>query len=71
MISLKTALKLIQITNSETVFFRKKYQIFRSEFEELTEEDIINKYDLKKTKVIEILPYFDCGEYEGFLFTIK
>ena len=71
MISLKTALKLIQITNSETVFFRKKYQIFRSEFEELTEEDIINKYDLKKTKVVEILPYFYCGEYEGFLFTIK
>ncbi len=70
MISLKTALKLIQITNSEIVYFRKKNQIFKSEFEALTEEDILNKYDIKKTKVIEILPYFDCGEYEGLLFTI-
>lgn len=28
------------------------------------------QYDLRKTKVVHITPYFQCGDYEGLLFTV-
>lgn len=73
MIDLYTALKLVNALDSdeEIVHLRKSGQIFKSEYELLTVKEIKNKYDMRKTEVIEMLPYFSCGEYEGFLFTIK
>lgn len=72
MIDLYTALKLVNAFDSEKeiVHLRKKDQIFKSEYELLTVKQIKEKYDMRKIKVIEICPYFCCGDYEGFLFTI-
>ena len=69
MISLKTALELTQ-PNNDLIYLRRKNQIFRSEYEALTIEEVKEKYDIKKIKVIEIFPYFVDGEYDGLLFTI-
>lgn len=73
MIDLYTVLKLINALDSdeEIVHLRRKEQIFKSEYELLTVRQIKNKYDMRKTKVVEILPYFCCGDYNGFLLTIE
>lgn len=70
MIDLYTAFKLCNILDDEIIHLRRKNQIFESEFEILTGKQVRNKYDMRKTKVKEIVSYFLCGEYEGFLFTI-
>lgn len=71
MIDLYTAFKLCDISDDEIIHFRRKNQIFKSEYEILTGKQVRNKYDMRKTKVINITSYFLCGDYEGFLFTIK
>ena len=71
MIDLYTAFKLTNIIDSEIIRLRRKNQIFMSKYETLTGREVKNKYDMRKTKVIEILPCFCCGDYEGFIFTLK
>lgn len=72
MIDLYTAMKLTNLFQSnDTVHLRRKGQMFKSEYEILTVNDIKNKYDMRRTKVTKICPYFCCGEYEGLLFTIQ
>ena len=72
MIDLYTAMKLTNLLQSnEIVCLRRKGQTSRSEYKFLSVNCIKNKYDMRKTKVIEIYPYFFCGEYNGLLFTIK
>lgn len=70
MIDLYTAFKLINIDDEEILHLRRKNQIFSSEYEVLTGREVKNKYDMRKIKIIEICPYFCCGDYNGFLFTI-
>jgi hypothetical protein len=36
----------------------------------MTGRETKNKYDLKRTMVTAIFPYFCCGEYEGFAFVV-
>lgn len=71
MIDLYIAFKLCNISDDEIIHLRRENQIFKSEYEVLTGKQVKNKYDMRKIKVIEIIPYFLCGDYEGFLFTIK
>ena len=59
MIDLYTALKLIGDFNSNSSLVHLKVK------------EVKDKYDLRKTKVIEISPYFCCECYGGFLLTIQ
>lgn len=72
MIDLYTALKLINIFDSEDiiVYLRTK-NLFEIEYEVLTVRRIKEKYDMRKTKVNEMIPYFPDGDYKGMLFTIE
>ena len=70
MITLREAMKLCDISNDEFVYLRRKGQIFLSEYTHITGGRIREKYDMKKTMVQHITPYFSFGEYLGLLFTI-
>lgn len=37
----------------------------------MTVKDVKDKFDLKKEKVVGIKSYFLCGDYSGYLYTLK
>lgn len=72
MIDLYTALKLMGDFNSNSSLVHLKNSQNKYGFNEhLTVKEVKDKYDLRKTKVIEISPYFCCECYGGFLLTIQ
>jgi len=50
MIDLYTVMKLTNISEDEVIHLRRKNQIFKSEYQLLTGREVINKYDMRKTK---------------------
>lgn len=73
MITLKEALKLCQVHDEYDVFLYEKvgdgdeYPCYQR----ITCGEVKNHYDLERTVVTAITPYFCCGEYEGFSFCIE
>lgn len=57
---------MANIGENEILRIKRKGQ----EDEFLTKKNIVDKFDLKSTKVSRISPYFFCGEYEGFMFKL-
>lgn len=72
MIDLYTAFKLTKIGDNEIVYLKDKDQPYRGEHKILNGKEVKEQYDMRKTKVIEIGPYFSFeGDYEGMMFTIR
>jgi hypothetical protein len=70
MITLREAFKLCDISDDELIYLRRSNQIFLFEYTHITGKRIREKYDMRKTMVKHITPYFSFGEYLGLLFTI-
>ena len=72
-IDLYTAFKLTKIGNDEMVRFRKPGCTSRIDYRYMTGKEVREQYDMRRTKVIEILPHISVtnGTFDGFLFTIS
>jgi len=69
MITLKTAMSLCRIEDSEGVYLRQKGgSIWTAHW--MTGKEIRNKLDTQAIKVTRIAPYFDYGEYDGLEFEV-
>lgn len=68
MIDLYTALRLTRTSDNECVYLINKS--FPDGYEVLTGRRVKEKYDLKKVKVVHILPWFICGDFQGMEFEI-
>ena len=66
MITLKDALKVANIGENEILRIKRKDR----EDEFLTRKNIVDRFDLKNTRVSRISPYFFYGKYEGFMFQL-
>lgn len=70
MITLKEALRLCRIDDDEVVHLCDRIEDMPMWSWPMTGRETKNKYDLKRTMVTAIFPYFCCGEYEGFAFVV-
>lgn len=70
MVNLKEAIKLTKISDREVCYIRKA-NASRYDAENLSLQEIINKYDMKNTMVVSIQPRFLDGDYCGIEFEIK
>lgn len=68
MLDLYTALRLTRTSDNECVYLIKKS--FPDRYEVLTGRRVKEKYDVRKVKVIHILPWVICGDFQGMEFEI-
>lgn len=72
-VSFKTALKLMNDFNhNDSLIYVKREDDpeYRGE-EVMTVKMAKDRFDLQKEKVVHIRSYFTCGEYSGYLYTLK
>lgn len=71
-IDLYTALALTDTTcDNDIVYLRTSKSDIRRPETIMTLRQVKEQYDMRRTIVTKIEPYFNCGEYEGILFTVK
>lgn len=71
-LDLYTAFQLTGITNDEIARLRSKDSRSKNKYWLMTGKQVRDRYDMRRTKVMEILPYISAsdGKFEGFLFTV-
>lgn len=70
MITLREAFSLCDIRDDEVVWFddsKRNPGMFKYPMEG---KDVRKKLDMRNTKVVQIRPVFNFGEYEGMLFIV-
>lgn len=78
MVSLYNAVKLVsRLDKDDDIIYLKRDKKDDDLFGRNTPDEILTvkqlkeKYDLRRTKVVRIAPYFCCMDYEGQLLVIK
>lgn len=71
MITLREAFKLCSIEDREIVHFRDSMENEPTPGFMATGKEVREKYNMKNIMVTAIMPYFCCGEFEGFTFIIS
>lgn len=62
MLTLSSALRICGINKADIIKLNGEIKMVKS---------ILEIMDCKKYEVVKIKPWFSCGEYEGYKFTIK
>lgn len=70
MITLKEAMVVCDVKIDEIVYIIQNVRPLPIRTP-MTLKDVRDKYDMQKTMVTRISPYFCCGDFEGLAFEIK
>lgn len=62
MLTLSSALRICGINKDDVIKLNDEIKMVKS---------VLETMDCKKYEVVKIKPWFCCGEYEGYKFTIK
>lgn len=71
MITLREAFKLCDIKDREIVWFCDRLERANIWKWPMTGKEVRQKYDMRRTKVVRIIPSFSEWEYNGILFIIR
>lgn len=70
-ISLESVFRVIMADNKDTICLRRSHQCQdESKYEVITWQEVLRKYHIGKSRVIEMIPYYNEEGYEGLLLTV-